>query len=76
MVCNCSTLSKIRHLWRHYDTQHNDIQHNDTQQNDIQHKTLISDIRRNDTQPSDTQHNTDIMLNVVVLSVAIYLLIR
>ncbi len=60
---------------RRHDTQHNDIQrkglicdieHNDTQHNDTQHK---------DTQHNDTHHNYAIMLNVIELSVMIYLLV-
>ncbi len=47
-----------------------DIQHNDTQHNDTQHKDVICD-----TQHSYTQQNkTAIIMNVVMLSVAVYLL--
>jgi hypothetical protein len=70
---------------RRYDTQHNDTlhkglisdiqqndtQHNDAQHYDTQHKGLLSDIQHNDTQHTDTAT----MLNVIVLSVAIYLLL-
>ncbi len=47
----------------------------DTQHNDIQRKGLICDIVHNDTQHNDTQHNYAIMLNVIELSVMIYLLV-
>ncbi len=53
------------------DIQHNDTQHNETQHYDTQHKGLLSDIQHNDTQHTDTAT----MLNVIVLSVAIYLLL-
>jgi len=59
---------QISQNWRH-DTQHNDIQPNDTQHNDTQQKGLISDIT------TLIINNSTIMLNVIVLSVAIYLLV-
>ncbi len=56
---------------RHNDIQRDDTQHNDIQRDDIQHKELISDIQHYDTQ----YNNIAIMLNVIVLSVAFYLLL-
>ncbi len=49
-----------------HDTQCNDIQHDATQPNNTQHKGIICDIQHNDTA---------VMLNVIMLSVAFYLLL-
>ncbi len=58
--------------YRRHNIQHKDTQHNDTQHNDIQHKGLICEIQH---VIKETQHNKSAnLLNVFMLSVAIYLL--
>jgi hypothetical protein len=79
LATNLSFINKRRHDTQHNDIQHNDTQHKElfsdiqyaTQHNDTQHEGLMRDIQHNATQHNDTA----IMLNVIVLSVKIYLLL-